>query len=181
MNDQYVITFAAGDPIPGRRKNVWDASAAPGASDDATRGLSVGSLWIDQTGETAYICADASAGAAVWVELAGGGPGGAPATADYLVGTAQGGLSAEIVVGTTPAGELGGTWGTPTVDATHSGSSHTGTQAAAEATVAAALSGHEGAADPHAGYQRESEKAAASATRRSTPAPRYPSPRSRPT
>jgi hypothetical protein len=49
---------------------------------------------------------------------------GAPTTADYLVGTAQAGLSAEIVVGTTPGGELGGTWAAPTVDATHSGSAH---------------------------------------------------------
>ena len=52
------------------------------------------------------------------------GSGGAPTTADYLVGTADGGLSAEIVVGTTPGGELGGTWASPTVDATHSGSAH---------------------------------------------------------
>jgi hypothetical protein len=49
---------------------------------------------------------------------------GAPTTADYLVGTAQGGLSAEIVVGTSPGGELGGTWASPTVDATHAGSTH---------------------------------------------------------
>ena len=48
----------------------------------------------------------------------------APADADYLVGTANAGLSAEIVAGTAPGGELGGTWGTPTVDATHSGSAH---------------------------------------------------------
>jgi len=50
-----------------------------------------------------------------------GSTSGAPTTADYLVGTAQGGLSAEIVVGTTPGGELGGTWGTPTVDIVHAG------------------------------------------------------------
>jgi hypothetical protein len=68
--------------------------------------------------------------------------GGAPTTADYLVGTAQGGLSAEIVVGAIPGGELGGTWGSPTVDTVHSGSSHAATQAAAEATAAAALSAH---------------------------------------
>jgi hypothetical protein len=49
---------------------------------------------------------------------------GAPTAADYLVGTANATLSAEIVVGTTPGGELGGTWGSPTVDATHSGSAH---------------------------------------------------------
>jgi hypothetical protein len=66
-------------------------------------------------------------GGTVWfgeAVTASGGGGGAPTTADYLVGTAQGGLSAEIVVGTTPNGELGGTWGAITVDATHSGSAH---------------------------------------------------------
>lgn len=48
-----------------------------------------------------------------------------PATdADYLVGTAHTGLSAEIVVGTTPGGELGGTWAAPTVDSIHAGSAH---------------------------------------------------------
>lgn len=60
--------------------------------------------------------------ALTFAEVSGGS--GAPTTADYLVGTAQGGLSAEIVVGTSPGGELGGTWASPTVDATHSGSAH---------------------------------------------------------
>ncbi len=41
---------------------------------------------------------------------------GAPDTVDYLVGTASVGLSAEIAVGTTPGGELGGTWPSPTID-----------------------------------------------------------------
>jgi hypothetical protein len=71
------------------------------------------------------------------------GGGGAPTDADYLVGTANAGLSAEIAVGTTPGGELGGSWASPTVDATHSGSTHAATQAAAEATAAAALGAHE--------------------------------------
>jgi hypothetical protein len=44
---------------------------------------------------------------------------------DYLVGTATAVLSSEIVVGTTPGGELGNTWASPTVDTTHSGSAHT--------------------------------------------------------
>ena len=43
---------------------------------------------------------------------------------DFLVGTATGNLSAEIVAGTTPGGELGGTWASPTVDTIHSGSAH---------------------------------------------------------
>ena len=50
--------------------------------------------------------------------------GGAPTTVNYLVGTADAGLSAEIVVGTSPNGELGGTWGSITVDATHAGGTH---------------------------------------------------------
>jgi hypothetical protein len=70
--------------------------------------------------------------------------GAAPSTPDYLVGSAQGGLSAEIVVGTSPGGELGGTWASPTVDATHSGSTHAATQAAAESTASSALSTHAG-------------------------------------
>lgn len=71
-----------------------------------------------------------------------GASGGAPDDVDYLVGTASGDLSAEIVVGTSPGGELGGTWASPTVDTTHSGSSHASVQAAAEATAASALATH---------------------------------------
>jgi len=71
------------------------------------------------------------------------GGGGAPTDVDYLVGTASAGLSAEIAVGTSPGGELGGTWASPTVDASHSGSTHAATQSAAEATAAAALATHE--------------------------------------
>jgi hypothetical protein len=73
----------------------------------------------------------------------GGGGGGAPVGAGYLVTAAHADLTAEVAVGASPGGELGGTWASPTVDATHSGSSHAGVQAAAEATAAAALSAHE--------------------------------------
>jgi len=47
----------------------------------------------------------------------GGGEGGAPTDVNYLVGTADATLTNEIVVGTTPGGELGGTWASPTIDA----------------------------------------------------------------
>lgn len=68
---------------------------------------------------------------------------GAPTTADYLVGTAQAGLSAEIVVGATPGGELGGTWASPTVDPTHSGSTH---DAATNTHIADATDAHDASA-----------------------------------
>jgi hypothetical protein len=70
-------------------------------------------------GTTNYLRADGS-----WNAPPGTGGSGAPSTVDYLVGTADGGLSAEIVVGTTPGGELGNTWASPTVDAIHAGNSH---------------------------------------------------------
>ena len=63
----------------------------------------------------------------------------APVGADYLVGTTQSGLTGEIVVGTAPGGELGGTWASPTVDATHSGSAHIGAYASIQAAGSAIL------------------------------------------
>lgn len=113
---------------------VLESASAPGP---AGPGVPVGGTdgqVLTKTSATDY--------ATAWEDPTGGG-GGAPTDADYLVGTAHGDLSAEIVVGTSPGGELGGTWATPTVDAVHSGSSHASVQAAAEATAAAALSAHE--------------------------------------
>jgi hypothetical protein len=62
-----------------------------------------------------FLTAGATPDAMIWPTDLGGGSG-APTTADYLTGTSQGGLSAEIVVGATPGGELGGTWASPTID-----------------------------------------------------------------
>ena len=150
LNAYELWQYAAGDaeaPAPELPGTVTVAAAAPTADDDADDGFVVGSRWIDTSTGAEYVLTDSTVGAAVWVETTGAG---APTTVDYLVGTASGALSAEIVVGTTPGGELGGTWASPTVDATHSGSTHAATQAAAEGTAAAALSGHTGdTADAH--------------------------------
>lgn len=57
--------------------NKLDATVAPAVTDDNDPGgYSVGSLWIDVTADKAYICLDATNGAAVWKETtiaAGGG------------------------------------------------------------------------------------------------------------
>lgn len=47
--------------------NKLNASAPPTINDDSADGYSVGSLWIDTTNDIAYICVDATSGAAIWV------------------------------------------------------------------------------------------------------------------
>ena len=67
---------------------------------------------------------------------------------DYLVGTATATLSGEIVVGTSPGGELGGTWASPTVDATHSGSAHHTTHDSDDVAYIPASNADWGGSDP---------------------------------
>jgi len=106
-------------PTPSRAFDMAEGLAAWGAVIYVIAGTANGgSLWVNTN--TSLPTIDTTA--LTFATLSGGS--GAPTTADYLVGTAQAGLSAEIVVGTTPGGELGGTWASPTVDAVHSGSAH---------------------------------------------------------
>jgi hypothetical protein len=53
--------------------NKYDATAAPAVADDSGDGYAVGSVWIDITGDKAYICVDATEGAAVWNPFEGAG------------------------------------------------------------------------------------------------------------
>lgn len=50
-------------------KNNFGASAAPTNNDDSADGYQVGSLWIDTTANTSYICEDSTEGAAVWDQI----------------------------------------------------------------------------------------------------------------
>ena len=64
------------------------AAAAPTADEDTDDGYAIGSTWIDTTADKAYVCVDASSGAAVWIETSvTGGSGGETNTASN-VGTA---------------------------------------------------------------------------------------------
>jgi hypothetical protein len=77
--------------------NNLAASAAPTVNEDSGDGYSVGSIWIDTTNDKAYVCLDASVGAAVWTETTAGGGTGAPTAGKYLVGELHADLSAEKV------------------------------------------------------------------------------------
>ncbi len=69
------------------RKNNYGAAVAPVVGDDNTAGYAINSLWLDTTADKAYICLDASTGAAVWVEITAGAAGGEANTAsNYGVG-----------------------------------------------------------------------------------------------
>ena len=81
------------------RKQNLAAAVAPTVNDDSSAGYSVGSWWIDTTADRAYVCVDASVGAAVWISVADGAPKGnylavgAPAVGnDNTEGYARGSL-----------------------------------------------------------------------------------------
>ena len=86
--------------------NNLAASAAPGATDDSDpAGYGVGSLWLDTTADKAYICLDATNGAAVWKEISPAGAG-ASAALDNLASVA---INAALIPGTAGALDIGST------------------------------------------------------------------------
>lgn len=78
--ESYYVDFSAWrsgaglDRLTGK-KHAVAASTAPAVTDDAGDGYSVGSRWLDTTNQKEYVCLDATASAAVWVETTGGGGG----------------------------------------------------------------------------------------------------------
>lgn len=65
-NTQWVEMFRNWLPTPILDK--LDATVAPTATDDSVAGYSVGSQWIDVTGNQEYVCVDSTAAAAVWIK-----------------------------------------------------------------------------------------------------------------
>jgi len=57
-----------------KQLNKTNATAAPAVTDDSGDGYTVGSVWIDVTNDEAYICVDATEGAAVWINLSASTP-----------------------------------------------------------------------------------------------------------
>ena len=54
--------------ISTAKMNNFEAVDAPGAGDDSGEGYGVGSVWVDITNNNVYMCVDASAAAAVWLQ-----------------------------------------------------------------------------------------------------------------
>ena len=61
--------------VPNVKQNL-SATSAPTANDDSDDGYAIGSRWIDTTSDKEYVCVDATAGAAVWIETTQSGGGG---------------------------------------------------------------------------------------------------------
>lgn len=64
--------------------NNFAATGAPSTANDSTQKYSVGSVWVNVSAQTVYMCIDATAGAAVWNLL--GDPGIDPTELAYLNG-----------------------------------------------------------------------------------------------
>ncbi len=84
----------------------YQTTTAPGVGDDIDDDFQIGSVWINTTTDTPYICVDNTRGAAVWVSSSGSGG------SVTSVGLA---LPAEFVVTGSPvttSGTLTGSWAT---------------------------------------------------------------------
>ncbi|RUW00009.1 MULTISPECIES: hypothetical protein [unclassified Mesorhizobium] len=74
-------------------KNNFSAVTDPAATDDASEGYQVGSAWVNTATDTAFVCVDATAGAAIW-------------TSSAQVGSTQGAPAAHTVSGTLAPADL---------------------------------------------------------------------------
>ena len=78
------ITWLYGAVTDSGVLNKFDATAAPGVTNDNSEGYSIGSYWIDTVGDKGYVCTDVSTGAANWIETTAGAAGGETNTASNI-------------------------------------------------------------------------------------------------
>ena len=67
------LTQASSGAVFTVLKHNRAATTNPAVGDDNVDGYAVGSMWMNTTADTAYICTDAATGAAVWVNVGGSG------------------------------------------------------------------------------------------------------------
>lgn len=93
------VGSSAGNRLLGVLDNIA-ATGAPTVNDDAGDGYSVRSLWVDTTADLAYICKDATTGAAVWQLLGSATSAGmSQLTGDVTAGPGSGSQAATIAAG----------------------------------------------------------------------------------
>lgn len=76
--------FSALPAITSKRNLA--ATTDPGTADSSASGYGVGSVWVNTATDHVFMCVDASAGAAVWVQVDGGGGAAGAFMADASVG-----------------------------------------------------------------------------------------------
>lgn len=55
--------------VPSNRIKKNETTSDPTVNDDSGDGYAIGSVWINTTSDEAFICTDATAGAAVWKSM----------------------------------------------------------------------------------------------------------------
>lgn len=70
----HIKASAAGDGF--KPQSNLAATSDPGATDDSAAGYVVGSTWVNVTLDKAFVCVDATATSAVWLDTGAGGGGG---------------------------------------------------------------------------------------------------------
>lgn len=71
--EKVVKTYQGGSTQTSLAKNNLSAVAAPTVNDDSADGYSIGSRWIDTSGQEEYVCISPALGAAVWKGTTTGG------------------------------------------------------------------------------------------------------------
>jgi hypothetical protein len=71
--DDAAVISAIEGAVGTLAKRIYNASAAPTSGDDTGSGYEPGSIWVDTTNDKAYVCLDATAAAAVWLEITASG------------------------------------------------------------------------------------------------------------
>lgn len=102
--DEFVTgdMLADGSITPGKLSPtlLHTATSDPTATDDSGDGYAIGSRWINTATDSEFVCTDATAGAAVWVDTTSAGSGGINhLTGDVTAGPGSGSQAATISAG----------------------------------------------------------------------------------
>ena len=72
-----------------------NVTTSPGVGNDVTQGFQVGSLWVNSTNGTTWVCTGNATGAATWAFMGSSGSGSAPASSTFAFGSGTGAITAD--------------------------------------------------------------------------------------